>query len=425
MSSEEGDEARTMPMPLKAQSSQQFEFANDESRVVDLKFAKSLDEEGYKELIMFLQAPSSVVLQSILEYQPTASFGFVKNHVFDGLSDDENPEFDADYDDHTSQIFPSRAAQTVDFTGAAAGTAAVVAAAAPRPASTRSVRKDELDPSRAAMPAAVAHFTPDWEAEKEMKKMSYEKPEAPIAVRHFTPDWETELPASVRDSLNHMSPEERAKWVSRPIAVQHFTPKHDAPSKANVEYTAYEMPIAMKHFAPEPKEKKEYVPEPMPAAVAHFTPDWDAEKEKKRLANQVKEPAPIAVQHFTPKWEVFIPPTVRESLARMSPEQRKKWVQTPIAVSHFTPYQPPKAAAELEPKEVPIAVRHFTPDPSAAKVSQKVELEWESMPVATRHFTPDPNVKKAEHVPEPMPAATKHFTPDWRAEREAAEKAKL
>lgn len=368
------------PTVSKTFSSRNIELAGGltSDGCIDLRFTKELDDDGYQELLMFLQAPSSVILKQILEYQPAASFGFVKNHVFDGLSDDESPEYDAD-DDYTSAVFPTRT--------------------------------QVIDPKRAAMPVAVRHFTPD-PAKKE--KVVYEKTPAPIAVRHFTPEWEAELPPTVRESLDRMSPEERAKWVSRPIAVQHFTPKPDEVVKSEIAYTAYEMPIAMKHFAPEPKEKKEYVPEPMPSAMKHFTPDWEAEAAKRRIANQVREPAPIAIQHFTPEWDVFIPPTIRESLANMTPEERKKWAVTPIAVSHFTPYQPPKPMSELEVKEVPIAIRKFTPDPNAAP--QKVELKWDEMPVATRHFTPDPNVKK-EYVPEPVPVAVRHFTPDWEAEK--------
>ncbi|KAL7475642.1 hypothetical protein ACHAW6_001553 [Cyclotella cf. meneghiniana] len=374
------------PPVYKALSARNFEVADSVTAdgCIDLRFTRSLNEQGYKELLMFLQAPSSLILQHILQYQPEASFGFVKNHVFDGLSDDESPEYDAD-EDYTSAVFPAR---------------------------TR-----EIDPKRAAMPAAVRHFTPD---SSKKEKVVYEKTPTPVAVRHFTPEWESELPPTVRESLDRMSPEERAKWVSRPIAVQHFTPKPDEIVKSEVAYTAYEMPIAMKHFAPPPKEEKEYIPEPMPPAMKHFTPDWEAEAAKKRATNQIKEPAPIAVQHFTPEWEVFIPPTVRESLANMTPEERTKWANTPIAVSHFTPYQPPKPMSELEVNEVPIAIRKFTPDPNAA--SQKVELKWDEMPVATRHFTPDPNVKK-EYIPEPMPVAVRHFTPDWASEK--AEKSKI
>lgn len=117
---------------------------------------------------------------------------------------------------------------------------------------------------------------------------------------------------------------------------------------------------------------------------------------------------PAAVAHFTEEWELFIPPTVRESLATMTPEERKKWAETPIAVSHFTPYEPPKEA--YQPKEVPIAIQKFTPDPKAPP--QPVELDWEAMPLATRHFTPDPTVKK-EYTAEPMPAAVRHFTEGW------------
>eukprot|EP00804_Cyclotella_cryptica_P015270 CCRYP_005392-RA/>CCRYP_005392-RA protein AED:0.06 eAED:0.06 QI:0/-1/0/1/-1/1/1/0/459 len=368
------------PPACKALSARNIAFADSVTAdgCIDLKFTKKMDEEGYKELLLFLQAPSSVILKQILEYQPAASFGFVKNHIFDGLSDDESPEYDAD-EDYTSTVFPNR---------------------------TR-----EIDVKRAAMPVAVRHFTPD-PAKKE--KVVYEKTPAPVAVRHFTPEWETELPPTVRESLDRMSPEERAKWVSRPIAVQHFTSKPDEIIKSEVAYTAYEMPIAMKHFAPEPKEEIEFVPEPMPPAMRHFTPDWEAEAAKKREANQIKEPAPIAVQHFTPEWEVFIPPTIRESLANMTPEERKKWAETPIAVSHFTPYQAPKPISDLEVKEVPIAIRKFTPDPNAAP--HKIDLKWDEMPVATRHFTPDPNAKK-EYIPEPMPVAVRHFTPDWESEK--------
>lgn len=140
----------------------------------------------------------------------------------------------------------------------------------------------------------------------------------------------------------------------------------------------------------------------------HFTPDWEAEAAKKKAANEVKAPMPAAVAHFTEEWELFIPPTVRESLATMTPEERKKWAETPIAVSHFTPYEPPKEA--YQPKEVPIAIQKFTPDPKAPP--QPVELDWEAMPLATRHFTPDPTVKK-EYTAEPMPAAVRHFTEGW------------
>lgn len=360
----------------------------------DLGFSKELDQEGQKELLMFLQAPSSVILQSILEYQPTASFGFVKTHVHDGLSDDENPEYDAD--DMTQVIFPSKTAKI-----------AVQAAAAT--AISRSVKAEEMDPQRAAMPAAVRHFTPDPALQKEKV---YEKQEAPIAVRHFTPDWETELPPTVRESLEKMAPEERQRWTSRPIAVQHFTPMSEEIEKKEIEFKPYEMPVAMKHFAPKPKEKKEYVPEPMPAAMRHFTPDWEAEAAKKKAANSVKAPMPVAVKHFTPEWEVYIPPTVRESLAIMTPEERKRWAETPMAVSHFTPYEPPKEA--YQPKEVPIAIQKFTPDPNAPP--KPVELDWDAMPVATRHFTPDPNIKK-EYKADPVPIAVRHFTPDWEAEK--------
>ena len=61
----------------------------------DLGFRRSLDEEGKKELLLFYEAPSSH-LQYILQYQPANSFGFVKNHVHDGLSDDEITLYDAD-----------------------------------------------------------------------------------------------------------------------------------------------------------------------------------------------------------------------------------------------------------------------------------------------------------------------------------------
>ena len=61
----------------------------------DLEFRRSLDEEGKKELLLFYEAPSSY-LQYILKYQPTSSFGFVKGHVHEGLSDDEITLYDAD-----------------------------------------------------------------------------------------------------------------------------------------------------------------------------------------------------------------------------------------------------------------------------------------------------------------------------------------
>ena len=428
------------PAYTRAKSADNVKFSKSVTNN-DLQFAKDLDDEGVKELLMFLQAPSSVILQSILEYQPTASFGFVKTHVHDGLSDDENPEYDAD--DMTAAIFPSKTVRyAAAGTAAVAGTTAVVAATrsantqrdsmpaavrhftpdpdesknqkaaaaataavvTSRQVSTRSEKLEEMDPQRAAMPAAVRHFTPD-PTHKEEKV--WEKQVAPIAVRHFTPDWETTLPPTIRESLDKMSPEEKEKWISRPIAVLHFTPKTEEFEKKEVEFKPYEMPIAMKHFAPEPKEKKEYVPEPMPAAMQHFTPDWEAEAAKKKAAMNVKHEMPAAVKHFTPEWEVFIPPTVRESLATMSPEERKRWAETPMAVSHFTPYDPPKEA--YQPKEVPIAIQKFTPDPNEPK--KPVELDWEAMPIATRHFTPDPNNKKV-HEFEPAPAAVRHFTPN-------------
>ena len=442
MDSFEAGRAREAAPPVYARaiSADNVKFSSSVTNN-DLKFAKDLDESGVKDLMMFLQAPTSVILQSILEYQPSASFGFVKTHVHDGLSDDENLEYDAD--DMTAAIFPSKTVRyAVAGTAAAAGTAAVfatttkssnsqrdampaavrhftpdpneqknknttaaaTAAVASRQDSTRSEKLEDMDPQRAAMPAAVRHFTPD-PALKEEKV--WEKQEAPIAVRHFTPEWETTLPPTVRDSLDKMSTEEREKWISRPIAVLHFTPRTEEIEKKEIELKPYEMPIAMKHFAPEPKEKKEYVPEPMPAAMQHFTPDWEAEAAKKKAAMNVKHEMPAAVKHFTPEWEVFIPPTVRESLATMSPEERKRWAETPMAVSHFTPYDPPKEA--YQPKEVPIAIQKFTPDPNEPK--KPVELDWEAMPIATRHFTPDPNNKKV-HEFEPAPAAVRHFTPN-------------
>lgn len=75
------------------------------------------------------------------------------------------------------------------------------------------------------------------------------------------------MPPSVRESLDKMTAEEREKWTSRPIAVMHFTDYTETEQKKEVEFKPYEMPIAMKHFAPKPKVKKEYVPEPMPAAM--------------------------------------------------------------------------------------------------------------------------------------------------------------
>lgn len=138
----------TVPVYARAKSADNIVFSKGVSNN-DLQFSRKLDEEGQKELMMFLQAPSSVILQSILEYQPTASFGFVKTHVHDGLSDDENPEYDAD--DMTAAIFPTKTARY-----AAAGTAATATA-------TRS------DLQRDSMPAAVRHFTPDPNEQRKQK----------------------------------------------------------------------------------------------------------------------------------------------------------------------------------------------------------------------------------------------------------------
>jgi hypothetical protein len=41
------------------------------------------------------------------------------------------------------------------------------------------------------------------------------------------------------------------------------------------------MPVATRHFTPDPNIKKEYKADPVPIAVRHFTPDWEAEKAKK------------------------------------------------------------------------------------------------------------------------------------------------
>ena len=102
------------PSYTRAQSAENISLPKNST---DLEFMKDLDEDGSKELMMFFQAPSSVILQSILEYQPAASFGFVKTHVHDGLSDDECAEYDAD--DMTPGIFPTKTAKYV-ATGAAA-----------------------------------------------------------------------------------------------------------------------------------------------------------------------------------------------------------------------------------------------------------------------------------------------------------------
>ena len=465
------------PIYTRAQSAENISLPKNST---DLEFMKDLDEDGLKELMMFFQAPSSVILQSILEYQPAASFGFVKTHVHDGLSDDECAEYDAD--DMTPGIFPTKTAKYVATGAAAVGTAAVVSQRDSMSAATRHFTPDPAapkaskaagsasqresmsvatkhftpDPSeqkkqkaavaagsaavaagtvtavsrsqsssqRDSMPAAVRHFTPDPEEEKARKAaiaagVSYADQRAamPAAVAHFTPDWEQDLPPTVRESLDKMSPEQREVWLARPIAVLHFTPNSPEFEKKEYEMKPYEMPIAMKHFAPAPKEKKEWTPDPVPAAIAHFTPDWEAEAAKKKALMNQKQEMPAAVKHFTPEWEVFIPPTVREALATMTPEERKKWADTPTAVSHFTPYEPPKEAAK--PYEMPIAVKKFTPDPNAPPAP--IELDWEAMPLATRHFTPDPNVKKV-HVFEPAPAAVRHFTPNID-EIEAARKA--
>lgn len=53
----------------------------------------------------------------------------------------------------------------------------------------------------------------------------------------------------------------------------HFSEYYETTERQEVEFKPYEMPVAMKHFAPEPKEKKEYSPDPMPAAVRYVTSD--------------------------------------------------------------------------------------------------------------------------------------------------------
>jgi hypothetical protein len=144
--SNEEASATSVPAYARAKSAENISFSKSVTNN-DLQFAKQLDEVGEKELALFLQAPSSVILQAILEYQPTASFGFVKTHVHDGLSDDENEEYDAD--DMTPAVFPSKTVRRAEAATAvaAAGTAAAV---------SRSARSSEkMDAQRAAMPAAV------------------------------------------------------------------------------------------------------------------------------------------------------------------------------------------------------------------------------------------------------------------------------
>jgi hypothetical protein len=82
---------------------------------------------------------------------------------------------------------------------------------------------------------------------------------------------------------------------------------------------------------------------------------------------------------FTPDWETSLPPSVRESLDKMSPEDREKWTSRPIAVMHFTDY-------------------------TASEEKREVEFKPYEMPIAMKHFAPEPKEKK-EYVPEPMPAA--------------------
>jgi hypothetical protein len=145
VSTEEEEDARSAPAYTRAKSAENISFSKSVTNN-DLKFAKQLDEEGQKELALFLQAPSSVILQSILEYQPTESFGFVKTHVHDGLSDDENEEYDAD--DMTAAVFPSRTARTAAAAGVVTAVAATGTTAAVARSTSRRGSSEEMDAKR-------------------------------------------------------------------------------------------------------------------------------------------------------------------------------------------------------------------------------------------------------------------------------------